>query len=463
MIFWQDSGLRELLVIAALLLLAAGIRRVAQRGLGSGREIVMPDSMVAGLVGLGLGGLGWLHLDTAFLEKIVYHALAIVFIAIGLQTPISVKATGNARSMAVAIPLVAVLQGIIGLIFVLGWSAGTGEPLFPGFGLMAPLAFSQGPGQALSLGTAWESMGMVDGGQIGLIMASIGFGWCVLVGVPLISLARRLGWTEDPGRDPSLGVPGGERDSRPRKLELPPPGGMEPLTLQLVSIGAVYLCCWAILSFAAARLEGRPQIVAMVFGFHFILSGILAMGFRRLVRVTRIPNRLHDGLLGRVAGTTVDVATCAAFCAIELQVLRDHVVPILLVTGLAGIFTAVACVWLARRAFPSAPFEHAIVLFGCSTGTMPTGLALLRVLDPELKGPVATSAVLGASAAILFGSFLLLVVIPTAVSGFPDAFPTPVWVALGLMVGWSAVMLYTLRIAAPFRVLRPFTDLWPRS
>jgi ESS family glutamate:Na+ symporter len=461
MSFWQDSGIVQLLMIAGLLLLAAGVRRLVQRFW----DIVMPDSMVAGLIGLILGPslLAVLPFDTDFLEKVVYHALAIVFIAIGLQTPVKAKATGNARSMAIGIPLLAMLQGAVGLTVVLCWAAIRGGPVFPGFGLMVPLGFSQGPGQALSLGKAWESMGMVDGAQIGLIMAAIGFGWCAVLGVPLIGWARRRGWTEDPGRDPaSGGGPRGEQGGV-RELRLPPPGGMEPLSLQLAGIGAVYLLCWLILWGVGNALSGKPQLVALLFGFHFIISGILAMVFRRFIDVVPVPNRLHDGLLGRIAGSTVDVATCAAFCAIQLAVLEANLLPILITTTLAGTVTLIVCIWAARRAFPSHPFEHAIVLFGCSTGTMPTGLALLRVLDPELKGPVATSAVLGATAAIIFGAPLLLVVIPAAVAGYPGSFPGPVWLAFGMIVVWSGVLVLLLRFAAPFRIMRPFTDFWPRS
>jgi ESS family glutamate:Na+ symporter len=461
MVFWQDSGIVQLLMIAGLLLLAAGIRRLVQRRW----DIVMPDSMVAGVIGLILGPslLAVLPFDTAFLEKVVYHALAIVFIAISLQTPVKAKATGNARSMAIGIPLMAMLQGAVGLSVVLIWSAMRGAPVFPGFGLMVPLGFSQGPGQALSLGKAWESMGFADGGQIGLIMAAIGFAWCAVLGVPLISYARKKGWTEDPGRDPSSsGGPRSEAGGM-RELRLPPPGGMEPLSLQLAGIGAVYLLCWLILWGAGNALAGKPQIVALLFGFHFIISAIIAMVFRRVLDVVPVPNRLNDGLLGRIAGSTVDVATCAAFCAIQISVLEANFLPILVTTSIAGGITLVVCVWAAKRAFPSHPFEHAIVLFGTSTGTMPTGLALLRVLDPELEGPVATSTILGATAAIIFGAPLLLVVIPTATAGFPESFPGPVWIAFGMILVWSAVLVVLLRFAAPFRIMRPFTDFWPRS
>jgi hypothetical protein len=32
-----------------------------------------------------------------------------------------------------------------------------------------------------------------------------------------------------------------------------------------------------------------------------------------------------------------------------------------------------------------------------------------------------------------------------------------------MLVGWSLVLLVLLRFAAPFRILRPLTDLWPRG
>jgi ESS family glutamate:Na+ symporter len=460
MVFWEESGIVQLLMIAGLLLVAAGLRRLLARRW----DIVMPDSMVAGMMGLLLGPsiAGVLPFDSDFLEGVVYHALAIVFVAISLQTPVAAKATGNARSMAIGIPLIAMIQGFVGLLVVLVWASIRGAPVFPGFGLMVPLGFSQGPGQALSLGKAWESMGMPDGAQIGLIIAALGFGWCAVVGVPIISWARRRGWTDDPGRAPEEGS-GTEPRPEPRRLELPPPGGMEPLSLQLASIGAVYLLAWGILWGAAQALEGKPQFVALLFGFHFIIAAVLAMVFRRLVDRVPVPNRLHDGLLGRIAGTTVDVATCAAFCAIQVRVLQANLVPIVVTTTLAGGVTLLVILWAARRAFPSQPFEHAIVLFGCSTGTMPTGLALLRVLDPELRGPVATSTVLGSTAAIIFGAPLLLVVIPTAVAGYPESFPGSLYTAMGMMVIWCVVLGLVLRYAAPFRVLRPLTDLWPRS
>ena len=73
-----------------------------------------------------------------------------------------------------------------------------------------------------------------------------------------------------------------------------------------------------------------------------------------------------------------------------------------------------------------------------STGTLPTGLALLRILDPDLKGPVAGSTVLGATFAFLLAIPLLIVVMPVPVSGWPETFPGNTLIAIGT-VAWLLI------------------------
>ena len=147
--------------------------------------------MVAGFAGLVLGTwatgalqqgegadvsplLGLFALDIGTLELIVYQGLAVIFIAVGLQEPVKTKGGSGARSVAFALPMFAAIQAIVGL------SIAAALALHPGFGSLLPLGFQQGPGQALSLGEAWESTGLVDGGQVGLIIAAAGFAFVLL-------------------------------------------------------------------------------------------------------------------------------------------------------------------------------------------------------------------------------------------------------------------------------------------
>jgi ESS family glutamate:Na+ symporter len=458
MSFWESGLVLTGLWIGVLLLGASVLRRC----LPPLQKLGIPDSIVAGMIGLVLGPglLGLIPLDTGTLESIVYHGLAILFIAVSLQAPAQGKGGGGAVSYAFSIPVLALVQAAIGVLVVLGIAMLTGENTHPGFGLLLPLGFQQGPGQALSLGKAWEASGLVDGSQLGLIIASVGFAWAVLVGVPLVAIGRRLGWASDPGRG-GEGADQGASESEPEPAS--EVGGLEPLSNQVVAIGAVYLLSYGAVVGLTSVLAGKPQIAAMLWGFHFIIGTLIALAIRSPWRRVRALPQLHDGQLGRVAGLTVDVMTCAALSAVSVKVLSDNLLPILVLTGLGGLATLVVVLWVARRAFPVAPFEHAVLLFGTATGTLPMGLALLRLLDPDLKGPSARSAVLGSAGALPLGAALLIVVLPYPVANYPDGFPDAVWAALGMIGVYLAILLVGWWKFGPLKLARPLLSLWPQD
>ncbi len=458
MTFWESGLVLTGLWLGVLLLGATVLRR----SLPPLQRLGIPDSIVAGVAGLilGPGLLGILPLDTGTLESIVYHGLAILFIAVSLQSPAQGKGGGGAVSYAFSIPVLALVQAVIGVLVVLGIAMLTGEKTHPGFGLLLPLGFQQGPGQALSLGKAWEATGLVDGSQLGLIIASVGFAWAVLVGVPLVAIGRELGWADDPGRGGERGAQDAAAEAREPSTEV---GGLEPLSNQVVGIGTVYLLTYGVVVGLTTALVSKPQIAAMIWGFHFIIGTLLALAIRVPWRRVKSLPTLHDGQLGRVAGLTVDVMTCAALSAVSVKVLSANLLPILVLTGLGGLATLLVVLWVARRAFPVAPFEHAVLLFGTATGTLPMGLALLRLLDPDLKGPSATSAVLGSAGALPLGAALLIVVLPYPVANYPDGFPSAVWVALGMVLVYLAALLIGWWKFGPLQLDRPWLSLWPRD
>ena len=405
--------------------------------------------MVAGFAGLLLGGsaLGWLPLDVETMELVIYHGLAVLFIAVGLQEPVRTQGGGGARSVAFSLPVFAALQALVGISLALALG------VHPGFGSLLPLGFQQGPGQALSLGEAWEPSGLVDGGQVGLIIAAAGFAWAVFIGVPLVALGRRLGWTSSSASAAS----DDEGLERPAHAE---PGGMEPLSAQLVVVGALLLATWGVVSFAASVLP--EKMVPMAYGFHFIVGLGLAMLTRTLLRTLgRQQAVLDDRILGRISGSSVDAVTCCALAAVQVGVLQAHIVPIAVITTAGGILTVVAVLWLARRAWTDAPFEHAMVVFGAVTGTLPTGLALLRMVDPDLRGPAASSAVLGSAAAAPLIAPLIIAVVPLPIGSLPSSSGS--WLALGICAIYLLALLAAWRFLGPLRLIRPLTSLWPKD
>ena len=462
--FWRAGVIPNLVVLAVLLAVVGVVRRHVP----AWARLGVPDSIAAGALGLALGpsGAGIAPTDPRQLELIVYHAFAIVFIAVGLQRAQKHVASGGARSLAFALPGSAVMQTVLGFAMLAGWAFAGGAPLHPGFGFMLMLGFSQGPGQALAFGSAWEHLGMEHGAQIGLTFAALGFAACVLIGVPLVAYGRRRGWVDAPG----FGERDGQRDAAPPKVESHPVGeavpleavgAMDPLTRQIVAVGSVYALTFVVLWLITRGLPTTHPLVATAWGFHFLVGSALAIGARKTADRVAPHHGLDDGLLARISVTAVDFTTAAALSAIELHVVGRWIVPIFLMALVGGLVTLVVCVWLARRAFPEAPFAHMLVLFGTATGTLPTGFALLRMVDPDLRGPVARSTVVAATAAMPIGAPLFVGVIPFVVSRWSEGFWPSVVLPLALAVIYFAVMIALARRLTPFRALRPLASAWP--
>jgi ESS family glutamate:Na+ symporter len=417
---FADGVVHTGLAVAGLMLVGQGVVRL----IPALHRVGVPAAMIGGVAGLLLGseGLGALPFRRDVLEQVVYHGLALTFIAVALRPPEAAADARGARGMALGIGLLFTGQALIGLLCVLALGL-LGAGVHPGFGAILPLGFEQGPGQAMSLGSAWEAGGMPDGAQVGLIVAAIGFAWCVVVGVPLVAWGRR--------RWGVAALAGGVSRADDEPEPVGTGGDLEPLAAHAGAIGLVYAVTWFVCEGVYRLLSFAPDIAHMVWGFPFLFGALVGMILRRpLARALGLNGRM----LGRIAGMSVDVTTVAALAAIELAVVWSHAVPIGLVTTVGGLATAAASVGLATRLFPKQTLEHVAVLFGMGTGTTPTGLALLRMVDPLMRSSASGAAIGGSAMAIPMVAPVLIGVLPLAVSGSVGA-------AVGACVVWIGVLL----------------------
>ncbi|TNE84844.1 MAG: hypothetical protein EP330_27970 [Deltaproteobacteria bacterium] len=410
--YWSfPTGVELLLVLAVL-----AVVRVAMRG----TRLPVPPSLVAGGAVLALGLSGLVPYDPHSMEILVYHGLALTFLSFGMQRPERRGGSPEVWSMSFAMALTNLGQGALGLIFVLAWSA-FADPLHPGFGWLLPLGFAQGPGQAMSVGDAMSHKGLVHGGQAGLAFAVVGYVWAVVVSIPLIALARARGWV------------------RPRTHAAKASAhavGTADLGMHVAVVGLLYGGTYlALQGLDAVAPEGQRP---MVWGFHYLV----ALGFGLSIGRTSAGTRLglgNDDLSG-IAALCVEVTTVAALAALRVDVLGALWVPIAVLTTLGGLATLLFTLWQARRAYRGERFEHALVFFGALTGTLPTGLALLTVLDPELRGRAGQNQVFASATAIPLGMPLLLVFFPIPLDGWPDTYPRTTLIALAVLLAYASAL-----------------------
>jgi len=373
------------------------------------QRYLIPNSLIGGFLGLFLGAelADILPLDAARMGAYVYHLLAITFIGIGLHKPSRKHSFGavNLGFMQVSIMLIQALIGI-GVALLAAWLLVPG--MSPGAGLLLPLGFAMGPGIAYSIGQSWASFGFPEAANIGLTMAAIGFLVAYIWGMLLVN--REHGARLDtPGLRsgflPDVDRPVGARLSFSG-------AAIEPLAVHVALVGALYYLTYLVTSAIASGMSniGLEQDIPVLWSFHFILANVMTVFVRRVLLAGRAGDWLDDGMIHRMTGTFAEYLIAASIMAISLSVAWKFAVPILLICASGAVATYGFIRWTTTRLFNLHRFERFIGMFAQMTGTISSGLALLRVSDPEYRSPVAQELVLSSGMALAFGFPLLLAI-----------------------------------------------------
>ncbi|GAB5522113.1 MAG: hypothetical protein RhofKO_43640 [Rhodothermales bacterium] len=428
--------------VSALLLLATGLRRYVPLL----QRYLVPNNLTAGFIGLLLGPelLGLLDIAPERMGVYVYHLLALTFISVGLQRH-DQKASRVAVNLGFIQIMSMLLQATIGLGVALLIAYLINPAIIPQVGMLLPLSFANGPGLAFSVGQSWEAYGFEGAGPIGLTLAAIGFLVAYIAGMILVNRGIRRGETQIVHEAALL-----DRDTRTGLIEEHEPevgarlttssGAIEPLTYHLALIGGIYFATYFVVQTLAYGLvsAGLTREVPTLWSFHFLVANGLALLVRRVLDRTDNARSLDDGFIQRTTGFFVDYLIAASIMGISLSVAWDYIVPIILMATLATIGTYIGIRWASKRLFDDYPFERSVGMFGQMTGTISSGLALLRVTDPRLTTTMAQDQALSTGFALLFG-FPLLVAINIPLSVF-DGRMVGYWVCLGIFAAYAALL-----------------------
>lgn len=429
-------------IIAGLILLANALRRKVYFI----RKSLMPTAVLAGFMLLLVNSLNIVAIDMQFMEMLTYHCLAIGFIAMSLRVPKANSGSGaliGSKSGALIVSTYLV-QAIVGLVVSLALAYTIKPDLFKASGILLPMAYGQGPGQANNVGTTYQALGMTGGRSFGLSLAAAGYLCACLVGVLFLYIYNRKKIvnvkTTDEEMSGSVTV-----DTFQDYDELPVSESIDRLSAQVALVFLVYLATYLVTKgIADLLLQVAPgaagTVATLLWGFNFIIGSMIAILFRVLFKCMRNAKWMsrqyqNNYLLSRISGLAFDIMIVSGIASINIDDLSGNWLAFVLMAVLGGIATFVYLLYMCKKIYPDYVYEGFFSMYGMLTGTISSGVLLLREIDPNYETPAANNLITGSSFGIAFGAPVLLLVSMAAKSDIM------VWVVLGLVVLYLLILL----------------------
>ena len=433
----------QLGIVASLILLA----NVLRRKIPFFRANVMPTAVIAGFVLLFARVFNILPIDADFLEMLTYHALALGFIATSLRVPEKTEGSSAALGSQSGALIVStyLVQAITGLVISLALAYTFVPDLFKASGILLPMGYGQGPGQANNVGSMYESFGMAGGRSFGLALAAAGYLVAYIFGVIYLNILNRKGKIHRSGDKDHISGSVVTVSEFQHENEIPIAESVDKLSVQFALVAIVYfvtyLVIWGITSLLGKVAPGLAETVStLLWGFNFIVGSMMAMLCRTLfvgLRKTKLMNRQYQNnyLLSRISGLAFDVMIVAGIAGINFEDLSGYWVPFLLMAVAGGVVTFFFLKFMCKKLYPTFEHEGFFGMFGMLTGTISSGVLLLREVDPNFKTPASNQLITGSSFAIAFGAPLLILI------SFAGKGETAVWIAFGLIFVYLAALL----------------------
>ena len=353
--------------------------------------------------------------DNRLMQVITYHCLAIGFAAMSLKTEKSTHKT--TRSQVVEFGALQggtyMLQafsglGITILLFLL--TRNGGKVISYICGIIIPLSFGQGPGNALSWDinfTNTPATQFAGNGSFGLSLASIGFVVASVFGVLYINIYKRRGTLQIRAPKP---ITEAETEVNLTVSEIPDNESVDKFTLQAGFVALAYAIAFAFMYLLGIISDFTNSIA---WGFNFLWASIAAMLIKYIVkhlRRSKLMNRqyINNYQMDRISGFAFDLMIVAGVTAIEINDIKNYIIPIVILSIIGAIITYIYIRLVAKECFRGFEHEFFLMCFGTLTGTASNGMILMKEVDPSLRTPTSSLYILSNFPAMIMIAPLLL-------------------------------------------------------
>lgn len=411
------------------------------------QKSLLPTAVIGGFIGLiikeivkniGIQIDGQDILTNDFFEMITYHTIAVGFIAMGLVAVKKYEKRPEGFKSGLLIVSTYLMQGIVGMAITMVLFLGL-KDVAPFSGLLLPMGFGQGPGQANNIGYMFETTGLFPGGPtFGLSVSTLGFVWACIPGVWYLNYLQKKNQLKRVYED---SVTEGSTTIVEGTGEIPLVESVDKLTIQVAFVFLSYLLTFLIMFGVTELIKISnnkfliDNVVPLIWGFNFLFGIFTTMLVKRvliLLRKKKIMKRVYtnDYMLNRIAGVAFDIMIISSIIAIDVKMLSSWqlILALVIISTVGGVLTLLYIRFATKKLYPQYQHEGLVSMYGMLTGTASTGIALLREIDPKFETPAAENLVTGSGSAALLGAPLLLIISVAKTSNYLYLF-----IALGLM------------------------------
>ena len=398
------SAVWAFMVQLGLLLLFLMLGNILRRTIPLFRRCLIPSALLGGtlllIVDIICNQFGLTLVDNRLMQTITYHCLAIGFAAMSLKTEKSTHKTSRVQVVEFGALQGGcyMLQAFVGLgiTLILFLLTRYGEQVISYIcGLILPLAYGQGPGNALSWDINFTNIPAAQfsgNGSFGLSLASIGFVVASVFGVFYININKKRG---------KLSVrqdaPVADGESRCDACgEIPDNESVDKFTLQVGFVALAYA-----LSFGFMYLLGILSNFtnSIAWGFNFLWASLAAMLIKCIVKLLRKRNLMHrehinNYQMDRISGFSFDLMIVAGVAAIEINDIKNYILPIVILSVVGAVITFVYIRLVSKECFKGFEHEFFLMSFGTLTGTASNGMILMKEIDPSLRTPTSSLYIL---------------------------------------------------------------------
>ncbi|KAB3519919.1 sodium:glutamate symporter [Corynebacterium sp. zg254] len=346
------------------------------------RNLLIPSPIIAGLLGLLLGPevLGIMPFSNALGD---YSTLLIAIVFASMPYSMSFQSGDMKKARNMWAYSTSMFLGQWAIFILLGIFLF--KPLFgteDWFGMMLPVGFVGGFGTAAAVGGALDGVGADAAMSLGFMSATVGTLAAIVGGIIFANwgiksgrantLPKELPWEllsgaiEDPKKQPSIGK------------ATTNPSSIEPLALHLGFIMMTVMFAYFI---QQAIQHQFPNVSIPLFALAFVVGILGVLG----LKVIKRPEYLNPQTVKSISGGSTDYLIAFGVASIVPSAIASYWLPLLVLFLLGLAYCFVFFRYISPLFFGEKWLERGVFGWGWATAAVATGIALLKIVDPDLK------------------------------------------------------------------------------